>query len=136
MKGRVFFDTNILVYAAATETPKAIAAQTLVAGGGVISVQVLNEFASVARRKLKWSWPDMREALTDFKKLCPKPLSMGVGTHDAAAGIAARDGLAFYDALIVASALEGGCATLLTEDMQDGRVMGGRLTIRNPFARP
>jgi predicted nucleic acid-binding protein len=39
----------------------------------------------------------------------------------------------FYDALIVASALEAGCTTLLSEDIQDGRVIDGRLTIRNPF---
>jgi predicted nucleic acid-binding protein len=55
--------------------------------------------------------------------------------HEAALEIAQRDRLSFYDALIVAAALEAGCSTLLTEDMQDGRVIDGRLTIQNPFAQ-
>lgn len=56
-----------------------------------------------------------------------------VATHNEAVNLATRDGIAFYDALIVASALGAGCDVLLTEDMQDGRVIEGRLTICNPF---
>jgi predicted nucleic acid-binding protein len=55
--------------------------------------------------------------------------------HEAALEIAQRDRLGFYDALIVAAALQAGCSTLLTEDMQHGRVIDGRLTIQNPFAQ-
>ena len=62
-----------------------------------------------------------------------EPSSIGIATHEAALEIAQRDGLSFYDSLIVASALEAGCSTLLSEDMQDGRAIAGRLTIRNPF---
>jgi len=47
--------------------------------------------------------------------------------------VAERDGVAFYDALIIAAALEAECATLLSEDMQHSRVIDGRLTILNPF---
>src|SRR5919198_1035770 len=102
---------------------------------GTISVQVLNEFTNIARRKLNWPWPEVVEALAAFRVLCSEPLPIGVATHEAALEIARRDGLGFYDALIVASALEAGCSTPLSEDMQDGRTIAGLLTIRNPFAQ-
>ena len=128
MSGEVFFDTNILIYAAAKGHPRADVVTALVAKGGAISVQVLNEFANVARRKLKWPWPDIVEALAAFRVLCSEPLPIGAATHETA-----LDGIGFYDSLIVASALEAGCSTLFSEDMQDGRTIAGRLTIRNPF---
>ena len=52
MPGRVFFDTNILIYAVAQDDSRAARAEELLAAGGVIGVQILNEFVSVARRKL------------------------------------------------------------------------------------
>jgi predicted nucleic acid-binding protein len=128
-----FLDTNILVYAASKNDPRAEIATALLAKGGRISVQVLNEFAAIARRKLNWPCPDVVEALAAFRVLCPEPLPIGVATHEAALAIAQRDGIGFYDSLIVASAIEAGCSTLLSEDMQDGRAIAGRLTIRNPF---
>ena len=132
--GSAFLDTNVLIYAAVGHDPRSITAQAVIASGGTISVQVLNEFASVARRKLGRSWPEVIRAMRDFRTALSEPLPLGVATHEAALVIAERDGLAFYDALIVASALEAGCSTLFTEDMQDGRLIAGRLTIRNPFA--
>ncbi len=134
MNDSAFFDTNILVYATAEQDSRFSVATDLLAQGGTISVQVLNEFANVARLKLKWSWPEIKEGLHDFQLLCSGPIPIGVATHEAALRIAERDGVAFYDALIVASALEAGCTTLFTEDMQHGRIIAGRLTIRNPFA--
>jgi predicted nucleic acid-binding protein len=133
MSAEAFFDTNVLVYAAARNDPRAEVATSLLADGGTISVQVLNEFANVARRKLNWPWPDVVEALAAFRVLCPDPLPIGLSTHEAALEIAQRDGLSFFDSLIIASALEAECATLFSEDMQDGRIFGGRLAIRNPF---
>ncbi|MBV9735891.1 MAG: PIN domain-containing protein [Acidisphaera sp.] len=135
MSDEGFFDTNVLVYAVARDDPRAPVAADLLARGGRISVQVLNEFASTARRRLKWPWAEVMDALAAFRVLCPAPLPIGVGTHEAALEIAARDGFAFYDALIVAAALEAGCGTLWSEDMQHGQVISGRLTVRNPFAR-
>jgi predicted nucleic acid-binding protein len=133
MSAEVFLDTNVLVYAAAKNDPRAEVATALLAKGGRISVQVLNEFANIARRKLNWPWPDVVEALAAFRTLCSEPLAIGGATHNAALAIAQRDGLGFYDSLIVASALEAGCSTLLSEDMQDGRMISAGLTIRNPF---
>ena len=129
-----FLDTNVLLYIASGNTTKADRAEELIGAGGTISVQVLNEFASVAHRKLKRPWSEVTTALTAFRTLCPEVRALDLATHEAALAIAQRDVLSLYDALIVASALEAGCVRLLTEDMQDGRIIARRLTISNPFA--
>lgn len=133
MTAATFLDTNILVYAVASDDPRHEMAIAVQQEGGTISVQVLNEFANVLQRKLKWDWPDTEAALAAVRKLCPTPRPLTLATHERAIGLAAKAGFAFYDALIVASALDAGCTTLLSEDMQDGQVIEGRLTIRNPF---
>ncbi len=133
MSADFFLDTNILIYAVVQPDARSKTAQDLVGRRCRISVQVLNEFANVARRRFRRSWQEIASALADIRRVCREPLVIGVAEHEHALLIAQRDGLAFYDALIVASALKAGCSTLLTEDMQDGRVIEGRLTIRNPF---
>jgi predicted nucleic acid-binding protein len=133
MSTDVFLAADILVYGIARNDTWTVQAATLLRKGGVISVQVLNEFANVARRKLRRSWPEIADALAALRILFPDPRPIGLATHDAAVDIAARHGFAFYDSLIVASALEAGCSVLLSEHMQDGQVIGGRLTIRDPF---
>ncbi len=133
MSDRVFLDTNILVYTLGQRDDRTPKAEALLADGGVVSVQVLNELASVASRKIHMSWPDVTAALADIKILCPSPIPITVEIHDAALRLAARYGYHIYDALIVAAALEGECSILYSEDLQDGQVIDGRLTIRNPF---
>jgi predicted nucleic acid-binding protein len=108
-------------------------AQQLVAKGGVISVQVLNEFVAVARRKMRLPWKDVIEALNAVRFLFPSPVSITQDTHEAALEIAQQYGFGIYDALIVASALEAKCTILYSEDMQDGQVIDHGLAIRNPF---
>lgn len=132
MSGRPFFDTTILIYAISEEDPRAEVAEGLLVHGGSINVQVLNEFAAVARRKLGMSWKEVREALTAVRTLCEPPLPLTVQVHDAALTIAAKYGYHIYDALVIAAALESRCDTLYSEDMQNGHKIGG-LTIRNPF---
>ena len=134
MSDRTFFDTNILVYTLGQRDDRTPTAEALLAGGGVVSVQVLNELASVAHRKLRMSWPDVTAALAAIKILCPSPLPLTVETHDAALGLAVRYGYHIYDALIVAAALEGECSTLYSEDLHAGQMIDGRLTIRNPVS--
>jgi predicted nucleic acid-binding protein len=127
-----FFNTNVVLYLLSADAAKADRAEELLAIGGVISVQVLNEFAAVASRKLGMSWPEIREVLAQVRVVCPvEPMS--VDTHDKAVQVAERYGLSTYDALIVAAALLAGCTTLYSEDMQDGLVIERQLTIRNPF---
>lgn len=133
MSNPFFLDTNVLLYASLQPDPRSEVARDLLARRGTISVQVLNEFANVARRKLHRTWPDIGTALTAIRVLCPPPLPLTLATHEAALEIAAGTGYQLYDALIIASALEAGCAALFSEDLHDGQVINGRLTIRNPF---
>lgn len=126
-----FFDTNILVYAQQNGA-KADKARALLAAGGVLSVQVLNEFAAVARRKLGKEWDEIGEAIEDALALVDPPLPLTVTLHATARKIARDHGFGFYDALIMAAALEAECDTLLSEDLQDGRAFGA-LRIVNPF---
>ncbi len=133
MSDRAFFDTNVLLYTLGQRDDRTPTAEALLAGGGVVSVQVLNELASVAHRKLRMAWPDVMAALAAIKILCPSPLPITVETHDAALRLAVRHGYHSYDALILAAALEGECTTVYSEDLHSGQVIDGRLTIRNPF---
>ena len=133
MRDRAFFDTNVFVYAIIQDDPRSDRAEQLIAQRGTVSVQVLSEFAAVARRKTKMPWVEICLALDSIKALCPDPLPVTIDTHKAALAIAEKYGYRIYDALIVASALEARSTILYSEDMQDGQVIGGRLTIRNPF---
>jgi predicted nucleic acid-binding protein len=134
MPASAFLDTNVLIYSVAENDPRSDAAEALLAGGGVISAHVLNEFVAVARRKLGMSWADVTEALDAIRILCPSPVPITIETHGAALRIAQQYGYHIYDALVAAAALEAKCDTLYTEDMQDGQVIDDRLTTKNPFA--
>jgi predicted nucleic acid-binding protein len=132
MNDRSFFDATILVYAVSEGDSRAAVAESLLAAGGYISVQVLNEFAAIARRKLNMPWEEIGEALAAVRTLCKPPSSLTVEIHDAGMAIAAQYGCHIYDSLILAAALDAECDTLYSEDMQNGRKIGS-LTIRNPF---
>ncbi len=130
--GEGFFDTNVVLYMLSADVSKADRAEELIALGGTLSVQVLNEFVAVASRKLRMPWSEIREVLSLLRAVCAiEPIT--IETHERAVHIAERYGLSIYDALIVSAALLAGCRTLYSEDMQDGQVIEGLLTIRNPF---
>jgi predicted nucleic acid-binding protein len=133
MNDRAFLDTNVLIYALARGDPRVTRAQELLAQRGVVSVQILNEFVSVALRKIRMPWKDMMEALDAIRILCPSVVPIAVETHEVALRIAHKYGYGIYDALVAAAALEAGCVTLYSEDLQDGQRIDNRLTIRNPF---
>jgi len=97
------------------------------------SVQALNEFANVARRKLGMNWAEVTEALAAIRALCGTIHPLDLEIHQRAMQLAERHGFPVFDALIVAAALKGGCAILHSEDMQDGMEIEGQLQIRNPF---
>ena len=126
-----FFDTNILVYAQETNG-KGDRARALLEGGGKLSVQVLNEFTAVSRRKQQKDWDEIAEAIADVLVVVDPPLALTLDLHAAARTLAEDHQLSFYDALIIAAAIEAGCNTLFSEDMQHGRSVGG-LAIVNPF---
>jgi predicted nucleic acid-binding protein len=127
-----FLDTNVLVYAF-TDDPRNRRARDLLDQGCVIGVQVLNEFANVARRKLGMTWDETCEALAAIRELCTNVVPLVLELHDVAVVIARRHDLHIYDALAVAAALEAQCETLWSEDMHNGLLIDGRLRIVNPF---
>ena len=134
MSGRAFFDTNVLIYILGAKDPRGRRAEQLLSEGGVVSVQVLNEFSDVARRKIRMSWDDVKQPLRVIQFFCPDPVPITMDTHEHALIIAERHDIRIYDALILASALGANCTTLYSEDLQDGQVIEKRLTIRNPFS--
>jgi predicted nucleic acid-binding protein len=133
MSAKGFFDSNVLIYAMVSGDSRRERAQELVAQGGVISVQVLNEFVAVARRKMRMPWKDVIEALEAVRILFPAPVAITVDTHEAALRLAQEYGFGIYDALVLSSAFDANCSTLYSEDLQDGQLIDRRLTIRNPF---
>jgi len=127
-----FFETNVILYLFSSDDARADRAEKELSAGGVVSVQVLNEFASVASRKLRMSIAEIREVLATIRAVCTI-VPITEETHDLGLQVAERYGLAVYDSLIVAAALLAGCKTVMSEDMQDGQVVEGRVRIRNPF---
>lgn len=132
-----FLDTNILVYAVdedqATKRDLAskLVEEHLIEGDGFISVQVLREFFSASRRIEKpLSDEEAASLVEEFSGL--RVLSEDTQMVVKATG-RVKDGFSFWDALIVEAALRGGADLLLSEDMQDGRVVSG-MRIENPFS--
>ena len=128
----MLFRSNVLLYVASSDAAKAQRAERLLEDGGTISVQVLNETINVARRKMGMSWQETRDFLSILRGLLIVE-SVTVETHETGLVLAERHGLSIFDAMIAASALQAGCDTLLSEDMQHGAVLDKRLRVVNPF---
>ena len=127
-----FLDSNIVLYLASEDLLKADRAQELVAEGGTISVQVLNEIANISRRKMGLSWAETRNFLLMIRGLLKvEPITIEI--HDVGISLAERYQLSVYDSMIVSAALSAGCDTLFSEDLQDGLLISGRLRVLNPF---
>jgi predicted nucleic acid-binding protein len=130
---KAFIDTNVLLYLLSDDADKADRAEEILRTGGIISVQVLNEMANVARRTITMPWVEINEFLSLIRSLCSvEPLN--TETHDRGMFIAERYKLRVYDAMIAASGLLGGCEILYSADMQDGLLIDSRLRICNPFS--
>lgn len=127
-----FLDTNILVYAFTTD-PRAGAAHALLGLGCAISVQGLNEFTNVARRKLGMTWEEVRDALAAIHTVCRTIVPMDIEMHVEALRLAERYGYTIFDALMIAAAMRADCNVLFSEGMQDGMAIDGGLRIVNPF---
>ena len=133
MPDKLFLDTNVLIYALAQGDRRSKTAEDLLNAGGIVSVQVLNEFVSVARRKLQMGWGDVHRALQSIRELCGRPTPLTLQTHERSLRIAQKYHYEIYDSLIIASALQAGCSSLYSEDLHHGQVIEGRLAIVNPF---
>ncbi len=139
MNGRFFLDTNIFVYSFDTSSPKKAAqAKKLIRSaiethGGIVSYQVVQEFFNVALRR--FANPMSSAEAEQYLSATFRPL-LSVHSSPALYGEALRIGAKFrlpwYDSLIVASAIEGQCAVLYSEDFQNGQNLGS-VTITNPF---
>jgi predicted nucleic acid-binding protein len=129
---RPFVDTNVLLYLLSADSTKADRAETILREGIVVSAQVLNEFASVARRKLKLEWAEVTQALGDIRRFARiEPLTLS--THERGLELAQRYQFGLYDAMIVAAALQAQCTILWSEDFSAGQTIARQLRVRNPF---
>jgi predicted nucleic acid-binding protein len=140
MTTEAFLDTNILVYALVSRQGSSIdrraeVAEQKLCEGGAVSVQVLSEFCDVLSRKFGLSWPAIEERLDAIATICGPAIPLTAKTHKAAVAISLRHKFRIYDSLILAAAVEGGCATICTEDLQHGQVIEG-IRIENPFLLP
>ena len=126
-----FIDSNVVLYLFSSDTVKADRAESLLQSGGLISVQVLNEVASVCLRKLKMTWEDIDAVLETLKSTC-EVLPVTLACHEKAVGLAKRFQISLDDANIVATAILCGADTLFSEDMQNGMSMES-VTVVNPF---
>jgi predicted nucleic acid-binding protein len=131
MSAKVFFDSNIILYALTTDARKSATTETLLSFGGTISVQVLNELVSVSLKKFKLPLQTVQETLTALRRtLDVVPVTIAV--HERGLDLIATYKFSPYDAMIVAAAQLAGCKVLYSEDMHDGQIIDG-LTIRNPY---
>ena len=139
MTDKVFVDTNILVYSrdAAFPVKQAICKELLVAlwnnRTGRLSVQVCNEFFVTVTRKLK---PGMDESMAwdeveMYSAWDPEPLD--IGTLRKAREAQVRYRISWWDSLIVASAFQAECSTIVSEDLSAGQEYFG-IRVVNPFA--
>ena len=127
-----FFDTSVLLYLLSDDTVRADRIETLLSARGVISVQVLNEFAVVALRKLNMPLNEVREILGTIRAVCAvEPIS--VETHDRGLAVFERYRFSLYDSMLVASALISGAKILYSEDLQNGQIIDDQLRVTNPF---
>jgi predicted nucleic acid-binding protein len=127
-----FFDTSVLLYLLSDDTDKADRIETLLSARGIVSVQVLNEFAVVALRKLKMPLNEVREILDTIRAVCAvEPLT--IETHDRGLAVCERYRFSHYDSMLVAAALISGATILYSEDLQHGQVIDNQLRVTNPF---
>jgi predicted nucleic acid-binding protein len=129
---REFVDTNVIVYAFSTDLRTGMASSILKRGCQT-SIQGLNEFVSVARRKLGMDWSEVDRALRAIGILCRQIHPVDNDTHRQAVTLARNHNFHIYDALMLASALKSGCDTFYSEDLQHGLKIERQLQIVNPF---
>jgi predicted nucleic acid-binding protein len=127
-----FLDTNVLIYAFATD-PRAELARTLVAEGGIVAIQTLNEFTDVSRRKLNKNWAEIDKGIRAVLDTCTLFEKVDFTVQAEGRRVAERYRLRIFDAMLIAVALEAGCDSFISEDLQDGFLVDDRLRVSNPF---
>jgi predicted nucleic acid-binding protein len=131
---KAFIDTNVVLYLVSADATKADRATELLRAGLGASVQLLAEMTNVCRRKFGMTWSAIADVRAAIESACQIfPLTHDI--HRAAISLATDHDVPIYDAQMVAAAMANGATTFWSEDLQDGRVFGRQLTVRNPFAR-
>jgi len=135
MPDKAFLDTNVLVYLHSEDDDnKRNAAQNLLDEYKCMtSLQTFNELSNVWFRKFNLDSVKIEEHLDNIELVCDDILSINRATINSALALKDRYGFSYYDSLILASALEGSCNVIFTEDMSDGQIINNSLTIKNPF---
>ncbi|MGH2904028.1 MAG: PIN domain-containing protein [Solirubrobacteraceae bacterium] len=137
MSGRTFVDTNVLVYAIDDAEPakRAVAERVLASdqyGELVLSAQILSEFYVTVTRKLDGRISET-EALQGLNRLSLYPVvSIDAPLVGNAVEISRSSRISYWDGLVVAAAARAGCGLLLTEDLNDGQIIGS-VRVENPF---
>jgi len=134
MKDKLFIDTNVLVYTYSNSEPakQSIARKLVEKNDAYISTQVLQELVNTITRKLNYSFTNALMVVNE----CSRNNLIHINTNSTiikACNIAQEYKFSFYDSLIVAAAIECNCSFLYTEDMHNGLIIDGSLTIINPF---
>lgn len=129
-----FIDTNILIYCFQSDDPRSTRARQLLDGTNHIGVQSLNEFTAAALRRLSFDWTEINRALSSIRALTRTPVPLTLEVHETGIALAERYRLQWYDSLLLAAALSVRCTIFWSEDLHDGLMIDGHLTIRNPFA--
>ena len=130
---KCFADTNVAIYAVDADVAKRAIALAVLAARPVISTQVVNEYLSVLLTKRKLARAEINELARALMAACDVA-AITPDMTELAMLIGERHQSSHWDSLIVAAALVTGCDTLYSEDLQDGQVFEGRLTVKNPFA--
>jgi len=135
MSDKAFLDTNILVYFySETEKNKQnIALNVLNMHDCITNIHAMCESSNVWMKKYKWNPAKTKEHLNNIELVCDEILPVQRKTVDKAIDIKERYGFSFYDCLMLASAIEGNCQIIFTEDMSDGQIINDTLKIVNPF---
>ena len=130
---KCFLDSNIVLYLnEAVGTFKKEKVKHLLSLNPIISSQVVFECLNVCIKKYKYSKDDSIHFVTNLLNLCTI-VTEEKQTCILALELFSKYQFQVYDSKIVSSALIADCATLYSEDMQNGLVVNKTLTITNPF---
>ena len=131
-----FIDSNVFIYAADSKNPvkrsiaRKLISVAVASGGCKINVQVLNEFSSVAHRKLGLTIDEIKAYLEMFRALTILPVPADV--TEKGLDVMQRYGLQFYDSLLLVAASESGWSEFIYEDLNDGQIYCAMKAV-NPF---
>ena len=137
MSDKIFLDTNVIIYLYSEDEDekRKIICEQINSNYCITSTQVLNEASNVWLKKYAFTIGQVKTYLDGIEAVCDEILLIHRKTINQALNIKDRYGYSYYDSLVLASALESNCKTIITEDMSDGQIIFGSLEIANPFQR-